>query len=72
MSRPHEELQAILRHFQEPLDRAMLALQGELGALVARLEEEGSEEEYYVLGIYNDAYDRRLQVKSFFETWLDK
>jgi hypothetical protein len=53
----------------------MLALQGELGAHVGALEDQGLNEEIYetnALGIYNEAYDLRLQVKAFFETWLDK
>jgi hypothetical protein len=75
MSTSREALQAILRQFHEPLDQAMLALQGELGAHVGALEDEGRNAEIYetnALGIYNEAYDLRLQVKAFFETWLDK
>lgn len=75
MSNSREALQAILRQSQAALDKAMLALQGELGAHVGALEDQGLNEEIYetnALGIYNEAYDLRLQVKAFFETWLDK
>ncbi|WP_406051539.1 hypothetical protein [Kribbella sp. NBC_00889] len=68
----HEAVQALLQQSREPLDKAMQTLQGELGALAGAVENEGSEEESYVLGIYNEAFELRLQVKAFFETWLDK
>lgn len=75
MTTSYEALQAILDQFQAPLDHALLSLQGELGAHVEALEAEGRDEEVYetnALDIYNAAYELRLQVKAFFETWLDK
>jgi 5,10-methylenetetrahydrofolate reductase len=75
MTTSREALQAILRQYQAPLDRALLALQGDLGALVGALEDEGADEEVSetnALGIYNEAFDLRLQVKAFFDTWIEK
>jgi 5,10-methylenetetrahydrofolate reductase len=75
MTTSREALQAILRQYQAPLDRALLALQGDLGALVGALEDEGRDEEMResnALGIYNEAFDLRLQVKAFFDTWIEK
>jgi hypothetical protein len=75
MSTDREGLQAILRKHQPQLDQALQALQGDLRAHVDSFSRMGLDEDVYeinALGIYNEAFDLREQVASFFATWVDE
>ncbi|GAA0622066.1 hypothetical protein HPO96_28590 [Kribbella sandramycini] len=70
------QITELLRKHREIFDRAIGELDVEVRAVVETLPWEGTDEEIHdaatAQGIYNDVYDLRAQVNSFFSTWVDE
>ncbi|MET7282350.1 hypothetical protein ABZS29_29245 [Kribbella sp. NPDC005582] len=75
MTKSHDDRQVILRKHRETVDRAMRELVNDLRAHTLSLPFEGSDEQIgqasNALMIYNEAFDLREHVASFFSTWID-